>query len=374
MTCGWTINSPFANVVKNLGRWTVPLRWKPTIPEDNNPEDLTGSLRHYAFARVTRAQNGPDQGRFRWYLNDLPGAAIIRKQGVEDSLELAKTAANAQFQSWLTWVGLAPADANLESEPAASSNLTPLPSPTRLINPTEQRLPRYLAPLCEGLVGFFEEHGLHLDQLYTWKIPSVPSFIPFERESNSLAKANARLKRVLSAIWHSQPDRRYELAEWYVAKWGGVYNREATLRTYIAQSDEEILGRGTSGVATWSKLLAIRNPDRFAIFDARVSVALNALQIVQDHKRPIFFPNLPSKNRTVREFQDWIRGRDQGECHKAFPARAYGIYLKVLSEVVRQLNLASIDEIEMLLFAQAELLARRAMSHPTMLQSSIAAA
>jgi hypothetical protein len=97
----------------------MPLRWKPTIPEDNNPEDVTGCLRHYAFARVTRAQNGPDQGRFRWYLNDLPGAAIIRKQGVEDSLELAKTAANAQFQSWLTWVGLAPADANLESEPAA---------------------------------------------------------------------------------------------------------------------------------------------------------------------------------------------------------------------------------------------------------------
>ncbi len=373
MTCGWTINSPFANVVKNLGRWTVPLRWKPTIPEDNNPEDLTGSLRHYAFARVTRAQNGPDHGRFRWYQNDLPGAAINSNQRVEDSLDLAKTAANAHFQSWLTWVGLAPADANLESEPAVSSNLTPLPSPTRLINPTEQRLPRYLVPLCEGLASFFEEHGLHLDQLYTWKIPSVPSFVPFSQEPDSLAKANTRLKRVLSAIWHSQPDSRYELAEWYVAKWGGVYNREATLRTYIAQSDEELIGRGTSGVATWSKLLAIRNPDRFAIFDARVSVALNALQIVQDHKRPIFFPNLPSKNRTVREFQDWIRGRDQGKCHKAFPARAYSIYLKVLSEVARQLNLPSIDEIEMLLFAQAEILAQKAMSHPTTLQSSMAA-
>lgn len=35
----------------------------------------------------------------------------------------------------------------------------------------------------------------------------------------------------------------------------------------------------------------------------------------------------------------------------------------VLSEVVRQLNLPSIDEVEMLLLAQAEVLAGKAMSH-----------
>lgn len=75
----------------------MPLSWKPTIPEDNNPHDVTGTLRRYAFARVTRIQSGPDQGRFRWYLNDLPGATMVLKQGVADSLEAARQVAEEQF-------------------------------------------------------------------------------------------------------------------------------------------------------------------------------------------------------------------------------------------------------------------------------------
>jgi hypothetical protein len=60
-----------------------------------------------------------------------------------------------------------------------------------------------------------------------------------------------------------------------------------------------------------------------------------------------------------------MKARDHGNAHKAFPSRAYGIYLKVLTEVAQQLDLPAIDEIEMLLFAQAEDLAFQAMSHPS---------
>lgn len=60
-----------------------------------------------------------------------------------------------------------------------------------------------------------------------------------------------------------------------------------------------------------------------------------------------------------------MKARDHGDTHKAFPAPAYGIYLRILGEVAQQLPLPAIDEIEMLLFAQAEDLARRAMSHPS---------
>jgi hypothetical protein len=80
-----------------------------------------------------------------------------------------------------------------------------------------------------------------------------------------------------------------------------VHNRPEKLQGYIAAGDDELAGSGTAGIASWSKLLAIRAPEKFAIFDARVSVALKALQIVQDHERPIFFPTLPSKNTKNRE-------------------------------------------------------------------------
>ncbi|WP_262032004.1 hypothetical protein [Microvirga sp. Mcv34] len=151
-----------------------------------------------------------------------------------------------------------------------------------------------------------------------------------------------------------------------MAKWGGVpSNKEETIRTYIGQSEDELAGRGAGGVATWSKILVLRNPDRYAIFDARVAMALNALQIAQDHERPIFFPNLPSKNTAAKAFHDFMRARDNGDAHQAYPSRVYSIYLQVLREVARRVELEALDEIEMTLFAQAEVLARRAMSHPS---------
>jgi hypothetical protein len=179
----------------------MSLIWKPTIPEDNNPADLTGSLRHHPFARVRPIQSGPDQGRFRWYLNDLPGATMIKKQGVENTVDLARQAAETEFQAWMNWVGLAPAAAEPEAKRAPLSQPAALPSPppARPVDPPEQRLPRYLAPLCEGLAAYVEEHGPALDNLYKWKIPQVPDFVRFKRGADSLPKANARLKRALSA-------------------------------------------------------------------------------------------------------------------------------------------------------------------------------
>jgi hypothetical protein len=84
----------------------MALRWKPTIPADNNPYDVVGSLHLHVFARVYRVQSGSDQGRFRWYLNDVPESAGVRLQGMEDTQRKAQQAANLQFQQWLRRAGL----------------------------------------------------------------------------------------------------------------------------------------------------------------------------------------------------------------------------------------------------------------------------
>jgi hypothetical protein len=84
----------------------MALRWKPTIPDDNNPHDVVGRLHLHVFARVYRVQSGSDQGRFRWYLNDVPASAGVRMQGIEDTQGQAKQAANLHFQHWLKRAGL----------------------------------------------------------------------------------------------------------------------------------------------------------------------------------------------------------------------------------------------------------------------------
>jgi len=231
-----------------------------------------------------------------------------------------------------------------------------------------------LARLCEALAAYVEENRPELDTLHRWKIPLVPTFAPFERGSDSLAKANERLKRALSVVWYADPDPQYELAEWYVSKWGGVHNRPEKLQASIASTDDELFGRRTAGIASRSKLVAIRDSERFAIFDAQVSFALNALQIVQEHEPPIFFPNLLSKNRKVGKFHDWVKTRNHGDAYKAFAARAYVIYLRVLAEVAQQLALADAGEIVMLLVAQTEDVALQTMSHPCSSEQSAIAA
>jgi hypothetical protein len=84
----------------------MALRWKQTFPDDNNPEDVTGSLHLHVFARVYRIPTGPDQSRFRWYLNDVPVSAGVQLQGIEETQSKAQQAANLHFQTWLRRAGL----------------------------------------------------------------------------------------------------------------------------------------------------------------------------------------------------------------------------------------------------------------------------
>jgi hypothetical protein len=84
----------------------MALRWKPTIPDDNDPEDVVGSLHLHVFARVYRIQSGTNQGRFRWYLTDVPVSSGVQLQGVEDTQRKAQHTANLQFQHWLRRAGL----------------------------------------------------------------------------------------------------------------------------------------------------------------------------------------------------------------------------------------------------------------------------
>ena len=78
----------------------------PCTPADNSPDDVVGSLHLHVFARVYRVSNGSDQGRFRWYLNDVPASAGVQLQGIEDTQRKARQAANLHFQQWLKRAGL----------------------------------------------------------------------------------------------------------------------------------------------------------------------------------------------------------------------------------------------------------------------------
>lgn len=105
----------------------MALRWKPTIPDDEDPEDVVGSLHLHVFARVYRIRSGRDQGRFRWYLKDVPPSAGVQLQGLEDTQMKAQHAANLQFQHWLRRAGLREAPLRAKKQLLLPFHLDPKP-------------------------------------------------------------------------------------------------------------------------------------------------------------------------------------------------------------------------------------------------------
>ena len=142
---------------------------------------------------------------------------------------------------------------------------------------------------------------------YVWDIPEkLP--IPFARGNDSRARANIRLRRELRNAWTNEPARRYELAAWYIRDWDGIKrNDDATIKVYCDSAEAELASSRWKGVATWSKILAIRNPEKYPIYDARVAAAIAAIQLLKGTTNPVLFPQVPSRNKAIAEFQHRIK-------------------------------------------------------------------
>lgn len=169
---------------------------------------------------------------------------------------------------------------------------------------------------------------------------------------------NVALKLELHRLWLSSNDEeRVALAQFYVSTWGGVRrNRPETLRYYVNHTPEEVIELGQKGIASWSKVLCIRDPSNYAIFGARVSVALNSLQLTGQVTAPVLFPLLPGQNETIKSGGERIRAfARENRWGKAKKETYYGEYIDLLRNTARECA-THIYTIEMLLFAQAELL------------------
>ena len=106
-------------------------------------------------------------------------------------------------------------------------------------------------------------------------------------------------------------------------------------------------------------MLAVQDPDRHPIYDARVAVALNSLILVgRDDTAPCLFPSLPSRNTAIKRFNAWLRpSRDRATIGRS---EVYTQYCRLVQAVGSETGLQA-DGGEMILFAHAEALASQAM-------------
>jgi hypothetical protein len=212
------------------------------------------------------------------------------------------------------------------------------------------------------LLEFCRTRLARLDELYHWDEPDLippPSVKVRTQLDWSSAESNIQLKWALHRAYSTVDlEARENIAYWVVKIWGGVKNNHpSTLRSYVSMCSDEGRERPWKGIASYSKLLAVWDPNRFAIFDARVATTLNAVQMIGDKNLNIRFPIPPGQNAAIKRFAKYINGRSVR--YEVPKKEAYDTYSRIISAVAKRLNRTELYRIEMLLFALATRLARQ---------------
>lgn len=178
---------------------------------------------------------------------------------------------------------------------------------------------------------------------------------------------NVALKEKLHARWCAQPDRRADIERYYVVDWGGVRsNKPETLAAYHGSDARTNIARGDKGIASWSKALCVRDPFEFAIFDARVSASLNALQVIHRGRigAPLRFPLLASRNGAVVQGMAHLRRHFRQHAWPRVDQGFYDAYLSLCKAVGERIGFPGapmpVYAVEMALFAHTEELLREA--------------
>jgi hypothetical protein len=177
------------------------------------------------------------------------------------------------------------------------------------------------------------------------------------------AKQNIELRYHLKTCWaNADAQEKTRLATWIIKDWGGIgRNNQATIDGYVAMADTPAPTTPFTGVSSYSKVLSMRDPDKFAIYDARVAASLNAIQLIL-HLQGVSsvnflaFPTPSSRNKEVIRFCKMFPSKILTETYgfqRVPDDDAFSVFLKILGELQKQMN-RRILQIEMELFARCE--------------------
>ena len=216
-----------------------------------------------------------------------------------------------------------------------------------------------LKSIAAYLAGSGQFNGLGLENLhnnYQWPFPDWPEFFTLQPPNADDFNKNIWLKENSAKLW--QASDKYQCAKWIVAAWGGVRsNKPEKIEYYVDTFQSGGTITDQEGVASYSKILAFMQPAEFAILDARVSAALNCIQLLDATKDPIFFLNLPGRNKDVISFREDPKFKRRALLQQGWrstnPATIYREYNDLLTAVCSQHKNVPRYKIEMALFADA---------------------
>lgn len=211
--------------------------------------------------------------------------------------------------------------------------------------------------LANILRTYFAERIGELEERYMWKIPDkLPDGIVLEGKTLAVQTIELR-KKIAARLRHRK--REIDDLTFIVREWGQIHKiKDEKIASYADFDGSRIAKIKLDGVASWSKILAFSEPDKYAILDARVSAAITAL-LIQNGHRSGFFPILPSRNPEISKFLNCVDCRFEPHAFRD-GVGLYAIYCDILKRATSGLGADHLARGEMLLFANAVTLALEA--------------
>ncbi|MCA3121402.1 MAG: hypothetical protein ING90_02055 [Rhodocyclaceae bacterium] len=217
-----------------------------------------------------------------------------------------------------------------------------------------------LNALVDFLLGSGAFRGLGFGRLsnFDWKIsPVLRERYPRLPSGDGYA-ANVALRLAFAGDWNTacRVDR-LALSSLIIRDFGRVQgNKVATIAAHAENADRDEPATPINGIASLSKLLAMKRINRFAILDARVGVALTAVAMIARPEKAILLPYLPSQNRRIVAFRRANPTAGLLEANQGWMvadnATAYSQYIDLLKQAAGIVS-RPLYAIEMALFSQS---------------------
>lgn len=221
-----------------------------------------------------------------------------------------------------------------------------------------------------ALVDYFSVELPMLKKNYDWKIPKISGF---NHSGKRDYQSNVALKKFFQESWANAKNdaERFDLSLAIVKDWGGVKNNKPeTLEKYLGELSKRTPQLSIKGVASYSKIFSMADLDNYAIYDARVAACLNAVQWNFGVKG-LAFNYIPGRNNTTGHAEKKIGFTYQEQFKTDALVRCgwdriekddtYKTYLKLLKECHSHYPNYRLYDLEMILFANAEVECIKAM-------------
>ena len=234
---------------------------------------------------------------------------------------------------------------------------------SRKTNPIVRFRPDLVTDLPEIIwndVGTYEEQEWDLpdDKSLLASIVGATHADDLYNISNS-AERNIHLRSLLSKPLKSKDMAiRKAAIEWVVYDWGNVRGKSEKHESWpekLMNYEHDVVESFISAnyqdrIASWSKVLGFADCHKYAIYDARVAMSLNAILDNTDYKYRFYMPP-PSSTKLSSLFSDIKKHVAKKYSGKKPTYLGYFDYMDLLNAIVAKNLAKNVLEIEMRLFA-----------------------